>query len=421
MTDKTAVPLGGAVLTHGFLLATATWSVGYVCRLPLVNAPAWLLGILILAAIPACGYVAGRNTGRPLVALLAGLLGSFVNLLVLGALLADPEQTNAVHPTAALWVPGSLVAGAVLSFLGGVAGALRARPSPASASPGALAMTAAWATLLLVVAGGLVTGEEAGMAVPDWPSSFGANMFLYPASRMTGGVYYEHAHRLFGTLVGLTTLVLAVFLFRRETRRGVKVAGLAILLAVIAQGVLGGLRVTQDDRILATFHAAAGQAIFAAILALGAVLSPTWLDGPPPRTAPGARLDQRLAAVFAALTLLQILLGALVRQLSAVLHGHITGAVVVFLLALVVGIRLWGTNPDDAILRRTGLSIAGIVTAQMALGIAALAVAGATIGEPKRPAVDVLVTTAHQATGALILGAAALAAVWTRRRLARPA
>ena len=90
-----------------------------------------------------------------------------------------------------------------------------------------------------------MTSAEAGLAVADWPTSFGYNMFLYPFSRMTGGIYYEHAHRLLGALVGLTTLVLALFLQRVETRRWVRRLGWAALLMVVVQGVLGGLRVAQ--------------------------------------------------------------------------------------------------------------------------------------------------------------------------------
>jgi len=74
------------------------------------------------------------------------------------------------------------------------------------------------AGLLVVVAGGLVTSLEAGLAVPDWPNSFGSNMFLYPLAKMTGGIYYEHAHRLYGSLVGLTTIVLAVVLWFTDDR-----------------------------------------------------------------------------------------------------------------------------------------------------------------------------------------------------------
>ena len=100
------------------------------------------------------------------------------------------------------------------------------------------------ATFLLVVAGGLVTSNEAGLAVVDWPNSFGSNMFLFPLARMTGGIYYEHAHRLFGALVGLTTIVLAVRLWRYDNRGWLKRLSLVAVVLVIVQGSLGGLRVT---------------------------------------------------------------------------------------------------------------------------------------------------------------------------------
>ncbi|MBW7939502.1 MAG: COX15/CtaA family protein, partial [Candidatus Omnitrophica bacterium] len=100
------------------------------------------------------------------------------------------------------------------------------------------------ATFLLIIVGGLVTSNDAGLAVVDWPNSFGYNMFLYPLSRMTGGIYYEHAHRLFGSLVGITTLVITFHLFRVDQRKWVKNFSLLVLAVVIAQGILGGLRVT---------------------------------------------------------------------------------------------------------------------------------------------------------------------------------
>src|ERR1700747_1353055 len=97
----------------------------------------------------------------------------------------------------------------------------------------------------LICSGGLVTSHEAGMAVPDWPNSFGYNMFLFPISRWVGGVFFEHTHRLIASLVGLLTIGLCIATWLIEDRRWVKwLAGVAGL-AVIVQGVLGGLRVTK--------------------------------------------------------------------------------------------------------------------------------------------------------------------------------
>src|ERR1700732_1397180 len=105
------------------------------------------------------------------------------------------------------------------------------------------AVAAAASVLLLICSGGLVTSHEAGMAVPDWPNSFGYNMFLFPVSRWVGGVFFEHTHRLVASGVGLLTIGLCVALFVIEDRVWVKwLAGIAVLCVVI-QGILWGLGV----------------------------------------------------------------------------------------------------------------------------------------------------------------------------------
>src|SRR6202040_4289260 len=95
--------------------------------------------------------------------------------------------------------------------------------------------------LWLIGSGGLVTSHDAGMAVPDWPNSFGYNMFLFPVSRWVGGVFFEHTHRLIASAVGLVTIALCVALFVIEDRRWVKTLGIIAVAAVVVQGVLGGL------------------------------------------------------------------------------------------------------------------------------------------------------------------------------------
>src|SRR5687767_3511012 len=104
-----------------------------------------------------------------------------------------------------------------------------------------LALVTVAATFVLILFGGLVTNTGAALAVPDWPSTFGHNMFLFPWSGMIGGVFYEHSHRLIGAVVGLLTLALAAALWPRGGR--LRMLGLIALGVVIAQGVIGGLRV----------------------------------------------------------------------------------------------------------------------------------------------------------------------------------
>src|SRR5688572_10938498 len=107
------------------------------------------------------------------------------------------------------------------------------------------AVLTAGATLLLICVGGVVTSKGVGLAVPDWPTTFGYNMFFFPWSKWVGGVFYEHSHRLVASGVGLLTTILAVWLWIKEERKWVRWLGVIAFVAVVGQGVLGGLRVTE--------------------------------------------------------------------------------------------------------------------------------------------------------------------------------
>jgi cytochrome c oxidase assembly protein subunit 15 len=113
----------------------------------------------------------------------------------------------------------------------------------------------AGATFLLIGLGGLVTSHQAGLAVPDWPTSYGYNMFLFPVHFWQANIFYEHTHRLLASFVGLLTGVLAVWLWLREPRRWLRWLGVAAFFAVVLQGVLGGLRVTLLKDEIGIFHA----------------------------------------------------------------------------------------------------------------------------------------------------------------------
>jgi heme a synthase len=128
-------------------------------------------------------------------------------------------------------------------------------------------------TFVLLCSGGLVTSHGAGMAVPDWPNSFGYNMFLFPISRWVGGIFYEHTHRLIASGIGLMTVVLSIALWSVEPRRWVKAFAVAALIAVCLQGVLGGLRVVWIKDEIGVFHALLAQSFFVAISILAIVTS----------------------------------------------------------------------------------------------------------------------------------------------------
>jgi heme a synthase len=138
------------------------------------------------------------------------------------------------------------------------------------------AVVAAASVSLLICSGGLVTSHDAGMAVPDWPNTFGYNMFLFPVSRWVGGVFFEHTHRLIASTVGLLTVILCIALFIVEERRWVKTLGVIAVAAVVVQGILGGLRVTENNAVLGLFHGCLAQSFFALMATIALVTSRFW-------------------------------------------------------------------------------------------------------------------------------------------------
>src|SRR3989454_1429231 len=134
----------------------------------------------------------------------------------------------------------------------------------------------AFATLLLICSGGMVTSKGVGLAVPDWPTTFGYNMFLFPVSKWIGGVLFEHTHRLIASTVGFLTIILAIWLWRTEDRQWVKTLGLVAVAAVILQGILGGLRVTMLKDEIGIFHACLAQAFLGLIVLIALVTTNFW-------------------------------------------------------------------------------------------------------------------------------------------------
>ena len=137
------------------------------------------------------------------------------------------------------------------------------------------ALFTAVATLFLICVGGVVTSKGVGMAVPDWPTTYGYNMFFFPFSKWVGGVFYEHSHRLVASVVGFLTTILAVWLWVKEGRRWLRWLGVVAFVAVSVQGILGGLRVTQLKDELGIFHAALAQLFFVLICAI-ALFTSKW-------------------------------------------------------------------------------------------------------------------------------------------------
>ena len=399
------------LLTIGFGTTVAMWAIGYLARLPVVLAPAPVVLVLLLLVLLGGGVVAGRCTGRGILGGAAsGAISGLLNLLVLGSFLSQHDTPNAVLPSAGLWVPGSIAASAVLGALGAWGGARAAVPREIDWTH-AFARVAVAATLLQLVAGGLVTSNRAGLAVVDWPNSYGYNMFLYPFARMTGGVYLEHAHRLLGSLLGLTTITLAVLLALREPRAWVKRLGLAAVVLVVVQGILGGLRVTgkptlsadpaatEPNIYLAVAHGILAPIFFALVVTIAIVTARAWKE----RRASAASAERTLATVALLLVVVQIFFGAIQRHLAQGLMLHVAMAFLVAANTIGVGARTWGLHGKDPVLRRAGLAVVHATILQFALGIGAWIVKSAAESGALVEGWRVVVTTAHQGTGALLL------------------
>jgi heme a synthase len=234
------------------------------------------------------------------------------------------------------------------------------------------AVLTAVATFLLLGAGGLVTSHEAGMSVPDWPNSYGYNMFMFPPSKWIGGIFYEHTHRLWASAVGLMTTILAVWLWLKESRQWMKWLGVAAFLLVVAQGVLGGLRVVWNDAQLGIVHGVVGQTFFVLTCALALFTSGIWGRMPKKLNVPPFLRGLVLATTV--LIFCQLILGATMRGQHAGLsiwdfppaHGQI-----------------WPDTSPDAMARynaeRMAITDAGTITAfqvilQMVHRLAALAI-----------------------------------------------
>jgi cytochrome c oxidase assembly protein subunit 15 len=189
------------------------------------------------------------------------------------------------------------------------------------------AVLTALATLALIGIGGLVTSHEAGMSVPDWPTSYGYNMFFFPLNKWWhgGNIFYEHSHRLFASGVGFLTVILMVWLWIAEPRKWMRWLGVAAFLAVVLQGMLGGLRVILFKDQIGIFHATLAQLFFVLTCAIALFTSKWWVEKENTQHAPvlrslgegGTRNTNRLFLATTALILLQLILGATMRHQHA--------------------------------------------------------------------------------------------------------
>lgn len=286
-------------------------------------------------------------------------------------------------------------------------------------------------TAVLLCFGALVTTYEAAMAVPDWPATYGHNMFLFPWAEWFWGpwdLFLEHGHRLLGAAVGILSLVLAVVVWRSGQSPAVKSLAIAAIVLVVVQGLLGGARVLLDDKTVAKVHACTGPLFFAVATAIATLTRRSrWDDGeglgrvlPPQPRAIAAGVGSA-ALVIAAYV--QLVAGAQLRHLDAAIDPltfrwlvafHVAGAVVVAALAGMLAVVHGGVASAA---RRWSWGIAALVVGQILLGFGAWIVSW---GLPSgllpeswrlaeairaRSTAGAAVVTGHVLLGMLILGA----------------
>jgi len=274
-------------------------------------------------------------------------------------------------------------------------------------------------TVLLVLAGSLVTSTGSGLSVPDWPTTYGWNMFTFPPSKWVGGIFYEHGHRLIASSVGLLTIALAVWLWLAEDRRWMRWLGVTALGAVVAQGVLGGLTVLFFlPPAVSTAHAGLAEIFFCLTVSIALFTSPRWIAGYGRGADQPAGVDDRMlrrvATATTALIFVQILIGATMRHTGAGLaiptfplawghlvpdhwdpkiavhFAHRAGALVVTLFILATAGHIWRHDSGRRELTRPVALLVGLVAVQITLG--ALTVLSRR---------DVAINSAHVVCGAL--------------------
>ena len=267
------------------------------------------------------------------------------------------------------------------------------------------ALLTAVATFCLLLAGGVVTSTDSGLAVPDWPLSYGT---WFPP--MVGGIRYEHSHRMLAGVVGLMILALAIWTGRVEPRRWVRRLGYAALGAVVLQALLGGLTVLLLlPPQISIAHACLGQTVFCLVICLAHATAPGRCDQPTPLTDRAAPLRASLSLLAAILAAGQLVLGAVIRHTGHAVAWHIGGA-----LALMgtTGWLLWRLRElrrAVPTLWRAGWRLAGVMSVQAGLGAAVFLHRG-----------SLLLRTAHVGCGALVLAQAVVLAWELLRRGAAP-
>jgi cytochrome c oxidase assembly protein subunit 15 len=293
--------------------------------------------------------------------------------------------------------------------------------------PHRLAVLLVCATFPLIWVGGLVTTYDAGMSVPDWPNTYGYNLFAYPWQTWLFGpwdLFIEHSHRLLGALVGIIAIAFVWSVFRNDRRFGMRAAAAGALGLVILQGGLGGARVLFDERQLAMVHGCVGPAFFGYCVALAVFTSNKWKPIQEEVANSHSQNLHRVSLLTVIFTYLQLVIGAQLRHVSVMASPGVFRGVVLFhlVMAVVVTFHVFQLllivrqhHTSVVPLQRPAVLLAGLILVQVALGCATWVVkygwpeffASYAFAAPytiqAKSLFQALIVTSHVATGSLIL------------------
>lgn len=270
-------------------------------------------------------------------------------------------------------------------------------------------------TFLLLIAGALVTSNDAALAVPDWPLSYGT---LAPP--MVGGIFYEHSHRMIAATIGFLTIILAVWTWRVEARRWVRWLAVGALGAVILQGVLGGLTVLLNLHYgMPIAHACLAQIFFGTVMGMALFTSRWWISDLPGISDTGWPSIHFYVLLNAAAIFLQVILGAGFRHKSIPVWPHIFGALVVSVTMTWTALMLWHRFKAVREMRLATVLAVSVFSVQFFLGIAAWASRLLTADAPEPMPAMVVLTVIHTVTGALTFACSLLLVMLCYRMVPR--
>lgn len=269
----------------------------------------------------------------------------------------------------------------------------------------------------MIIAGALVTSNDAGLSVPDWPTSFGS---FYKMPRMVGGVRFEHSHRMIAEFIGLLTIVIAIWTWRSDRRRWMKYLGAGALATVIAQGVLGGITVLYYlPPVVSTAHAAVAQTFFCIAVCIAVFTGRQWVEEVP-RIDGDARRPrlQTLTLLSIFVLYVQLVLGAMFRHHGLSWWPHVANAVIVAFVLSWTAVRALSQYAKIDAVRRPAVALLSLLIAQLCLGFLAFLTRVAWGKDAVQPELPMVISTvAHVAVGALILATAVVLAIQVWRQV----